>query len=199
MDYQVAANIIITLKDADLELRNTLIQSGELGNGYDEEMEKLHKKNAEMLDKIMDEIGYPTAEKVGIEASEAAWLIIQHAIGAPNFMKKSVTLLEQEMDDNKDTLKNLAYLKDRIAVFEGKKQLYGTQFDWDEAGKLSPNLYDEIDEVNKRRKQVGLNSLEEQILIMRNRMRNENQLPPTDFKERKQKFDEWRRAVGWIK
>ena len=32
----------------------------------------------------------------------------------------------------------LAYLEDRIAFFEGRPQVYGTQFDWDEQGQLSP-------------------------------------------------------------
>jgi hypothetical protein len=47
-----------------------------------------------LLNKIIDEIGYPTIEKVGKEASEAAWLVIQHAIGQPHFMKKCVKLLK---------------------------------------------------------------------------------------------------------
>ncbi|MNY63357.1 hypothetical protein D3C86_2003010 [compost metagenome] len=84
-------------------------------------------------------------------------------------------------------------------MFEGKHQLYGTQFDWDEKGELSPNPFDEIEKVNRRRKEIGLNSMEEQVLIIRDRVKNEKQLPPTDYEERKQQFNEWRKAVGWIK
>ena len=30
-------------------------------------------------------------------------------------------------------------------------------------------------------------------------MKDENQLPPTDFEKRKQEFEKWKKAVGWIK
>lgn len=199
MDYQYASITIINLKNADLELRNRLIESVKLGKEYNEEMEQLHLNNAQVLDGIIDKIGYPTIDKVGKEASEATWMVIQHSIGNPNFMKKSFDLLKKAIDENRADPINLAYLADRIAVFEGKYQLYGTQFDWDEKGELSPNIFDEMEKVNQRRKEIGLNNMEEQILIMRNRVKNENQLPPADYEERKKKFNEWRKAIGWIK
>lgn len=199
MDFRNISNIIVNLKDKDLKLRDYLIKVGKLSGGYNEEMEKLHIHNAKVLSEIIDQIGYPTIDKVGKEASDAAWLIIQHAIGNPKFMKKSVTLLEKAVCENRADPINLAYLKDRIAVLEGTPQPYGTQFDWDEKGELSPNTFEETKKVNQRRKKIGLNSMEDQILIMRNRAKSENQLPPNDYYEWKKKFDEWRKAVGWIK
>lgn len=199
MDYHEAGKIIVNLKNADLKVRNRLIESGELNQGYNIEMQELHRKNAQVLDKIIDKIGYPTIDKVGNEASEAAWLVIQHSIGNPTFMKKSLALLEQAVNEDRADPKNLAYLSDRIAVFEGKHQLYGTQFDWNEMGELAPNAFDEIEKVNKRRKEIGLNSLEEQILIMQDRARNENQCPPPDYKEAKEKLNEWKKMAGWIR
>lgn len=55
-------------------------------------MEKLHNRNAEVLNNIVDKTSYPTVDKVGEEASEAAWLVIQHSIGQPSFMKKCAEL-----------------------------------------------------------------------------------------------------------
>lgn len=199
MDYKNAAERIIHLKNTDLELRDMLVQNRQPGEGYNPEMEALHKRNAKILNEIIEAIGYPTVDKVGKEASEAAWLVVQHSIGHPNFMKKCKNLLERAVGENKADPKNLAYLTDRIAVFEGKPQLYGTQFDWDENGELSPNPYDDLTKVNHRRKSIGLNTLEEQTVIMRKQVENENELPPTDFEKRKQKSDEWRKKVGWIK
>ncbi|MFB9080180.1 DUF6624 domain-containing protein [Flavobacterium procerum] len=199
MDYKDAANTIINLKNRDLELRDRLLQRGELSEGYNKEMEAMHNKNALILEGIIDKIGYPGIDKVGKEASEAAWLIIQHAIGQPRFLKRCLNLLEHAVDQNKADPKNLAHLADRIAVFEDNPQLYGTQFDWDAAGELSPNTFDDIQKVNRRRKNIGLNSLEEQTEIIRNRIKNENQAPPADFEQRKHKFNEWRKAAGWIK
>lgn len=199
MTLQQIARKIIELKNADLALRQQLIETGRLGKGYNKEMEKLHTQNAEMLSEIIDSIGYPTIEIVGEEASEASWLIIQHAIGSPDFMRKCAKLLEKEVIKDKAKLKNLAYLTDRIAVFEGKPQLYGTQFDWDEHGQLSPNNFDDLFKVNKRRKSIGLITLEEQTEIIREQAKKENQAPPADFEKRKQEMEDWKRKVGWIK
>ena len=198
MKYETFANRIIVLKEADFKLRSKLIQEGKLGNGYDEAMQKMHNKNASVLNEIIDQIGYPTIEKVGEVASEAAWLIIQHAIGQPDFMRKCARLLKNAVLENKANPKNLAYLTDRIAVFEGKPQLYGTQFDWDENGLLSPQYYEDLIKLNQRRKSIGLNTLEEQTEMIRQRTKDENETPPLDIEKRRKEMNEWKRSVGWI-
>ncbi|WP_027003020.1 DUF6624 domain-containing protein [Hugenholtzia roseola] len=199
MDYKSITENIIDLKNADLALREKLVQSRQLSNGYNEEMKELHNRNAKILSNIVDKIGYPTIDKVGKEANEAAWLVIQHSVGQPEFMKKCAKLLEKAVSENKANPKSLAYLTDRIAVFEGKPQLYGTQFDWDENGNLSPNIFDDLTKVNERRKSIGLNTLEEQTEIMRKQVINENQSPPKDFEKRTQEIEQWRKSVGWTK
>jgi hypothetical protein len=199
MNYREFADKIIELKNTDLEFREKLIESGKLNEGYNKEMAKIHNRNAKTLNEIINKIGYPTVDKVGKEASEATWLIIQHSIEQPNFMKKCLKLLEIAVHQNKANSKNLAYLTDRIAVFENKPQLYGTQFDWDEKGELSPNLIDDLKKVNQRRKSIGLNSIEEQTKIIRKQAENNNQSPPTNFKQRKQEIEGWKRTVGWTK
>jgi hypothetical protein len=147
-DLESIANKIIALKYSDLQQREALIKSGEISDGYDRAMEKLHSTNAQELNCIIDLIGYPTVDKVGFQASEAAWLVIQHAIGQPGFMRKCRDLLTDVVKENKADSINLAYLTDRIAVFEGNPQLYGTQFDWDENGELSPSPFDDLTKVN---------------------------------------------------
>ena len=199
MDYKSIAKKIIDLKNADLVLRDKLVKSGQLSEGYNEEMKELHNRNAKTLNDIIDTIGYPTIDKVGKEANEATWLVIQHSIGQPVFMKKCAELLKSAVNENKADPKYLAYLTDRIAVFEDKPQLYGTQFDWDEYGNLSPNLFDHVTKVNERRKAIGLNTLEEQTEIIRKQVKNENQSPPPDFEKRKKEIEEWKKTVGWIK
>jgi hypothetical protein len=198
MKYKNIAQEIMELQNADFKLRDKLIQNGELFNGYNAEMEALHNRNAQILNEIIGKIGYPTIEKVGEAANEAAWLVIQHSIGQPEFMRKCSVLLEKAVAENQANPQQLAYLSDRIAVFEGRLQLYGTQFDWDENGEMSPNRFDNAEKVNQRRKAVGLNSLEEQIQVIRKQIAAENQKPPADLKERNKQAQEWRKKVGWI-
>ncbi len=199
MDLNIIAEKIIKLRNNDEALRNELIKKGILSDGYNEEMEALHNSHSKELNRIMDMIGYPTSNKVGEDASEAAWFIIQHAIGQPAFMKKSAELLQQAVQENKADPVSLAYLTDRIAVLEGKPQLYGTQFAWDENGEMSPNSFDDLNNVNHRRKSIGLNTLEEQIQMMRARVKSEHQHPPKDYEEKKRAYNDWRKKVGWIK
>jgi hypothetical protein len=199
MSYSKVAKDIIKLKNADLELREKLIEEKKLSQGYNAEMENLHISNAKKLNEIIDEIGFPTVEKVGIEACESAWLIIQHSISKPDFMKKCLKLLENLSLENKDYEKNLARLSDRIAVLEGKPQLYGTQFDWDENGELSPNICDDFSKVNIRRLKIGLNPIEEQTQKIRHQVKSENQTAPKNLREREIEINLWKRKIGWIK
>ncbi len=198
MNFEKYTDIILKLKEDDLILRAQLLEKNELNGGYNRIMEEMHNRNAGILNDIMDEIGYPTIDKVGTAASDAAWMIIQHAIGQPDFMKKSLVLLEEAVEKDEANPLNLAYLKDRIATFQGDFQLYGSAYDWDENGELSPKPYDDIDKVNQRRKALNLNTVEEQTQIMRDRIESENQKALADMADRKKRYDEWRKKVGWI-
>lgn len=199
MNNKSISDTIISLKNADLELREKLISCGRLGEGYNEEMATIHTKNAEKLNQIISTIGYPTVKKVGKEAAYAAWLVIQHSIGHPDFMKKCAKLLDEAVTKNEADPRNLAYLNDRIAVFENRHQMYGTQFDWDENGNLSPNPIDDLNKTNERRKAIGLNTLQEQTEIIRKQAEDENQQPPKDLDYRKKEMEKWKKSVGWIK
>lgn len=198
MKYKSLAKEIVAMKDADLVMRESLIQRGVLGEGYHPEMEQLHYNNADRLETIIDRIGYPTVDQVGPAASEAAWLVIQHSIGRPDFMRKCATLLAKAVGEQRANPVNLAYLSDRIAVFEGRSQLYGTQFDWDEDGEMRPQAYDDLSAVNRRRKSIGLNTLEEQTELLSRRTEQENERPPEDWGKRQKEMTDWRRKVGWI-
>ncbi len=191
------AETLLQLKEDDLTLRNQLIAEGRLGEGYDRAMEQLHLKNAEALETIIDAIGFPTAQKVGPAASEAAWLVVQHAISKPDFMRPCRDTLLKEVDAGEGDPIQLAYLTDRIAVFEGKPQLYGTQFDWDEGGLMSPQPFDDAVAVDHRRAELGLKSLAEQTRVMRERAVAEGEKAPVEAETRKKAYDAWRIRVGW--
>jgi hypothetical protein len=199
MEYPNIAKTLIGLQEADLALRGQLARQGRLGQGYHPAMEQLHHQNAGILSDIVDQIGFPTVQKVGQAASDAAWLVAQHAIGQPTFLKKWAELLATAVYAEQADPQGLAYLLDRIAVLEGRPQRYGTQFDWNERGELAACPCDDLIRVDQRRRAIGLNSLEEQTEALRQRAQEEHQAPPPDLAQYQREQELWRKKVGWVK
>ena len=115
------AQKIIRMAQQDSAVRERPLAAGQLSRGYNSRMKALHRRNAARLRDIITQIGWPTRSKVGGEASEAAWLIVQHSIGEAPFMKACYELLRKVSDDINP--QNLTYLYDRICYFEGRCQL----------------------------------------------------------------------------
>jgi hypothetical protein len=184
MDIKIAKELI-EMAHHDLQVRDKLLKQGKLSAGYNPEMESVHKKNAARLNEIINAIGYPTRLIVGQEASDAAWLIIQHAISEPALMKKCYELLSAS--DGGVNPQNLAYLHDRICYFEGRPQKYGTQFD-------NRGLYpvEDKEEMIRLRKELKLEELEQNAIIEVRTEDNKN-LHQDDLE-----FNSWREQVGWI-
>jgi hypothetical protein len=90
-----------------------------------------------------------------------------------------------------------AMLEDRIRCFEGRPQIYGTQFDWDASGQMSPSPIEDADGVDARRAGVGLGSLSDAIASQRARAVREGNRPPSDFAQRQAAFEDWARKAGW--
>lgn len=193
------AQQIIELMQRDIETRDKLIKEGALHETYHPSLRKVHHENANKLEEIIKRIGIPTIEKIGKEGYEASWLIVQHAIEHPQFMKHYRDSLIAIVRQHKTYAIHFAYLSDRINFFEGRPQEYGTQFDWDDHGEMSPYAFDSLEKVNERRKLLGLNTLEEQMIIMRKHILDTNQKPPENLAQRKIDFLRWKKEVGWIK
>jgi hypothetical protein len=190
---------LLAMQKADLMLRQQLLEAGQLHSGYNKQMEAVHLQNANRLAEIIAEIGYPNTAKVGAEASAAAWLIIQHGISLPTFMKSCLKLAEE---DGTVAPIEIAYLADRIAKFEERPQPFGTQFLPDENGKLQ--LYrtvESIEIVNRKRKQLGLCSVEEKLAELQ---AEEAAFAPAvksheQLKQEQENYKNWKVQTGWIK
>lgn len=186
MNTRIAIGLIEMARQ-DLQLRDALLKEGKLSPGYNPEMERLHKKNAARLAEIIDAIGYPTKSKVGEEASNAAWLIVQHAISEPALMKRCYVLIAEAAEEV--NLQHFAYLYDRICYFEGRPQKYGTQFD-------DRGMYpvEDKEEMIRWRKDLKLKPHDEDIIIEHKAIEGlAVDLHPHDLA-----FNNWRKEVGWM-
>lgn len=102
---------------------------------------------------------------VGTDGARAAWLLVQHADHAVTFQRNCLTLMEAHLADDQVAPADMAYLTDRVAVNEGKPQVYGTQGRVLE-GVWQPRPIGERENVDQRRKSVGLKTLKEYIAFM---------------------------------
>jgi hypothetical protein len=88
---------------------------------------RLTARHGDRLNEIMDAHGWPTADLVGPEAARAAWLVAQHADRQLNVQRRALGLLEQAVTEGRASARELAFLRDRTLVNEGREQIYGTQ------------------------------------------------------------------------
>ncbi|MFT3810719.1 MAG: hypothetical protein QM698_12440 [Micropepsaceae bacterium] len=75
-----------------------------------------------------------------------------------------------------------AMLTDRIAVMEGRLQIYGTQIDWTADGVLEPLPVGNPAGVDGRRAEAGLGSLVHELVRLRARSAAEGERPPADWR-----------------
>lgn len=182
----------------DHETRARLAASGALFDGYHPEMEAVHVENARLLDEALDAIGaWPGRTRFGDDGAAAAFTIVQHAISLPAFQRRALALLLDAAAKGEINIVDAAYLSDRIAVFEGRPQIFGTQFEWDEQGQLSPAPIAEPEQVDQRRASIGLPAMADTIAHMRAQAAAEGERAPPDLARRRADIEQWARRVGW--
>jgi hypothetical protein len=195
MDNSIAAELL-AMEAADRSLRAELANDGSLFDGYHPRMRQIHEHNANRLAQIIAQIGWPAPSIVGEDAARSAFLIVQHAISCPAFMRSCLPLLERAAQIGEVPQIEVAMLTDRMLVLSGKPQIYGTQFDWDETGQMSPQPIENIERADQLRKAAGMETLEENTIRIRDRIGASGK-PPANWKEQQQKTNEFAHSVGW--
>lgn len=165
--------------------------------GYHPEMEAVHADNADFLGRTFERAGWPGRSLVGDDGAAAAMQLLQNAIPRPDVVRRGLALLMAAAEKNEASALDAAYLADRIRVFEGKPQIFGTQLDWGPDGKLAPAPVAEPDGVDRRRAGVGLGPLAEAVAETNAALARTGEGAPVDIAERRASFDAWAKRVGW--
>lgn len=198
MDESLRAELLSMIRE-DFQVRERLARDGSLFDGYHEEMRAVHDRNAARLATIIERCdGWPGRDVVGEDGAEASFLVAQHAIAQPEFQRNALELLQEAVAAGRAPLRHAAYLEDRIRTLESRPQRYGTQFDWDPDGKMSPLPIEEPEQVDQRRAEAGLRPLAEEIRRQQEAAELGPEGPPEDWYERAVRFEAWRREVGWV-
>ena len=106
---------------------------------------------------IVDNYGWLGKSEIGDLANQTLFLVIQHSQNA-KVRKDYFPLLEKSVKMNDSDASYMATMKDRMLVEEGQNQLYGTQSRLVN-GNLELHPIEDPENVNKRRKAVGLKKL----------------------------------------
>ena len=128
------------------------------------EMQRVDKLNQEQICKILDSRGFVGSDKVG-NAVGTFWAVIQHS--DINIQKKYLPLFREAAQRGDIAKESVAMMEDRINMFEGKPQRYGSQIEEDKFG--NSRLYQLLDEskVDEWRSEMGMEPLKDYLRKMR--------------------------------
>lgn len=136
---------------------------------------------------ILDKYGWVGADKVGGQANQTLFLVIQHS--DLKTQQKYLPMMREAVQNKNASGSALALLEDRVALGEGRRQIYGSQIGYDSETKKSYVLpLEDPDNVDKRRAEVGLGLLADYVKrwdIIWNVEEYKKQLP--DLEERQKK------------
>lgn len=119
--------------------------------------------NLVKVEKILAEYGWLGPQDVGVEGSQALFLVIQHADLATQ--RRFLPMIRAAEKEGKTLSSNLALLEDRIAMREGRRQLYGSQGFTDKmTGQKYVYPVVDPDQLDERRSSMGLPPMESYVL-----------------------------------
>ena len=114
------------------------------------------------VESFLDKYGWLGADVVGRQGNSTLFLVIQHS--DQGTQEKYLPMMREAVKNGKATGSSLALLEDRVALGQGKKQIYGSQIGRNNYTKLYYVLpLEDPNNVDKRRAEVGLQPLAEYV------------------------------------
>ncbi|MFZ1527492.1 MAG: DUF6624 domain-containing protein [Ferruginibacter sp.] len=126
------------------------------------EMDLADSMNLIQVESILNKYGWLGNDKIGSQANTTLFLVIQHS--DLSIQEKYLPLMKEAVKKGNAKARDFALLEDRVAVFQGKMQNYGSQLFWSRV----TNAYfilplADPDNVDKRRAEVGLQPLSDYV------------------------------------
>ncbi len=110
--------------------------------------------NLVKVDSLINKYGWLGPDQVGSDGNTTIFAVIQHA--NLTTQKRYLPLMREAVKEGKAKAKHLALLEDRVALGEGRKQIYGSQLGFPGYAVLP---LENPDSVDIRRASVGLEPL----------------------------------------
>ena len=184
---------LLDMEAQDQAVRTELTATGALNDAYHPRLEEVHRANSSRLRQIIAVFGWPGFTLVGEKGAMAAWRIALHSISEPPFMRQCRDLIDRASEAGDVPRWQFAIIDDRIRVYEGKPQRYGTQLRMGASG-LEPHPLENEARVSSMRAQAGLPPLAKTIA----QAKAQPQPTPMEQARRDTADLEFRRSVGWV-
>lgn len=111
---------------------------------------------------ILDKHSWLGSDSVGKQGNTTLFLVIQHADQATQ--EKYLPMMREAVKNGKAQSSNLALLEDRVALGQGKRQIYGSQIGQNPETQTYFVLpLEDPENVDKRRSEVGLGPISKYI------------------------------------
>ncbi|NJW51955.1 DUF6624 domain-containing protein [Salinimicrobium oceani] len=148
------------------------VEAGEIQEKYGRDSEEV-KEHWELINKqdsvnlikveqVLTKYGWLGADLIGRNANSAFFLVIQHA--DLETQEKYLPMLREAVQKGAASPPDLALLEDRVALRQGKEQIYGSQIGRNqETGEYYVSPLMDPENVNQRRAEVGLGPIEDYI------------------------------------
>jgi hypothetical protein len=171
-----------TSASIDVEIRDKLLEMGKSDQGVRakvtptissfglqsdqfkalaQEMDAIDQENYLELKRIVAQYGWPGMDRVGKDASNVAFLILQHS--TLQQQKELLPRFRTAVANGQGRAADLAMLEDRIRVREGKKQIYGGSVSSGPDGHPRVDPIEDPANIDARRKSVGLPPIDEYL------------------------------------
>ncbi|MEM9739167.1 MAG: DUF6624 domain-containing protein [Pseudomonadota bacterium] len=126
---------------------------------FDAFVELQTKDNDDWLESQIQSSGWFNISDYGVDADGAAFLIVQHS-GNVDFQKRVLKVLAPLVEIEETSKSGFALLSDRVALKDGKEQLYGSQGGCSGEGVWTPFPVLSGD-INSRRSEMSLEPIED--------------------------------------
>lgn len=111
---------------------------------------------------ILDQQGWVGPEEVGSRGNMALFLVIQHA--DQQVQEHYLPMMRLAVKNGNAKAADLALLEDRVALRQGRKQMYGSQIGMNPVtGKTYVRMLEDPGNVDRRRAEAGLEKLEDYL------------------------------------
>lgn len=131
----------------------------------DEQQQKMHVEHMAKLENLMSSTGWISSKKYGKTACEQALIIMKNAPGER--LDPHLDTVLKAAENGEAMPSEVAYIHDKVLMYQGKKQLYGTQIAFNEKKGIN-DVYPIQDEANvdARRAKAGLGPLADALKKM---------------------------------